>query len=96
MPYRPNLPAERVVELRRRHERAYRELRSAGEQRLSYLGLDLVVPAGVFAPTPTSAQLGRAVLAEVRPGDRVLDMGSGSGVNAITSRKVRVPGNRSK
>lgn len=46
------------------HERAYQSMREAGEQRLPYLGLDLVIPAGVFAPTPTSELLGRAVQAE--------------------------------
>lgn len=33
--------------------------------------------------TPTSHLLGEAVLAEARQGDRVLDMGTGCGVNAI-------------
>jgi release factor glutamine methyltransferase len=88
MTYRPAMSSERIAELRRWHERAYRELSSAGEQRLSYLGLDLVVPPGVFAPTPTSDLLGRAVLDEVRPGDRVLDVGTGSGVNAILAAGV--------
>lgn len=32
---------------------------------------------------PTSDVLGRVVLDEVKPGERVLDMGTGSGVNAI-------------
>jgi release factor glutamine methyltransferase len=82
------MSAERIALLRRWHERACGELSGAGEQRLSYLGLDLVVPPGVFAPTPTSDLLGRAVLDEVRPGDRVLDMGAGSGVNAILAATV--------
>jgi release factor glutamine methyltransferase len=60
----------------------------AGERRLSYLGLDLVVPGGVFAPTPTSDLLGRAVMNEARPGERVLDMGTGSGVNAILAARA--------
>jgi release factor glutamine methyltransferase len=42
-----------------------------------------VVPAEVMPITPMSHLLGEAVLAEVRPGDRVLDMGTGSGVNAV-------------
>jgi release factor glutamine methyltransferase len=33
--------------------------------------------------TPVSHLLGEAVLAHVRDGDRVLDMGTGSGVNAV-------------
>ena len=88
MSYWSSLTAERLAELRRWHERAYRELSAPGERRMSYLGLELVVPAGVFPPTPTSDLLGRAVLAEARPGDRVLDMGTGSGVNAILAATV--------
>jgi release factor glutamine methyltransferase len=83
--YRSDLPPD---ELARWHERAYQSMREAGEQRLPYLGLDLVIPAGVFAPTPTSELLGRAVQAEVRPDDRVLDMGTGSGVNAILAAGI--------
>lgn len=88
MPYRPPFSTERTAALRRWHERAYREMSQAGEQRLSYLGLDLVVPPGVFAPTPMSDLLGRAVIDEVRAGERVLDMGTGSGVNAILAARA--------
>jgi release factor glutamine methyltransferase len=38
---------------------------------------------GVFAPTPMSDLLGQAVLDHVGEGDQVLDVGTGSGVNAI-------------
>jgi release factor glutamine methyltransferase len=82
-PYSPNFDAAQVERLRHWHEAAYDELRAAGRRTVSYLGLDLVVPPDVFAPTPVSDLLGRAVLDEVREGDRVLDMGTGSGVNAI-------------
>jgi release factor glutamine methyltransferase len=88
MVYRPTLPADRVEDLRRWHEHAYRDLAAAGERRLDYLGLDLVVPPGVFAPTPTSDLLGRAVVADVRAGERVLDMGTGSGVNALLAARA--------
>lgn len=88
MPYQPPSSPERTAALQRWHERAYQEMSEAGEQRLSYLGLDLVVPAGVFAPTPMSDLLGRAVIHEVRPGERVLDVGTGSGVNAILAARA--------
>ncbi len=42
-----------------------------------------MVPPEVMPVTPVSHLLGEAVLAQVREGDRVLDMGTGSGVNAV-------------
>lgn len=46
------------------------------------------MPAGVFPPTPVSDLLGSAVQREVRPEDRVLDIGTGSGINAILAAKI--------
>ena len=54
MSYRSSLSDDQVAALRRWHERAYQELIVPGERRLSYLGLDLIVPPGVFPPTPMS------------------------------------------
>ncbi len=81
--YTPMMSSERSERLRRWHQGAYEGLRQRGTTRMSYLSTDLVVPHDVFAPTPTSDLLGTAVLDEVRETDRVLDMGTGSGVNAI-------------
>jgi len=53
------------------------------ETTLEYLGLTLTIPPQVQPITGTSDLLGRAVAEEVRETDRVLDMGTGSGVNAI-------------
>ncbi len=76
---------DRADRIRHWHERAYAQGKAEGgsEQTFSYLGRSLVVPPDVMPITAVSGLLGEAVLAEVRDGDRVLDMGTGSGVNAI-------------
>lgn len=86
--YRPTMSAAEQARLRAWHERVSEELHVRGQHEVSYLGLDLIVPAHVFPPTPVSDLLGRAVLAEVRPGDRVLDMGTGSGANALLAARI--------
>lgn len=81
--YRPSVSDHDVARMRDWHEDAYRSMRSLPEAVVDYLGLEIVVPQGVFGLNPTSDMLGTAVLAEVRETDRVLDMGTGSGINAI-------------
>lgn len=77
------MPAERVARLRRWHDDVSTALHSLGDRQVDYLNLAVGVPAGVFPPAPVSQLLGRSVIDEVRDGDRVLDMGTGCGVNAI-------------
>lgn len=82
--YRPLMSADRADRIRQWHEAGYRNLAARTEsQVISYLGREFVVPPSVMPITPVSHLLGEAVLSEVREGDRVLDMGTGSGVNAI-------------
>ncbi|GLY63433.1 methyltransferase [Amycolatopsis taiwanensis] len=83
--HRPLMSEERAERIRQWHLGAIQGLRdgTAHEQTFSYLGRTLVVPPQVMPITPVSHLLGEAVLAEVRDGDRVLDMGTGSGVNAV-------------
>jgi release factor glutamine methyltransferase len=83
--YRPAMSTEHVDRLRRWHERAYQAAKEEGaaEQTFTYLGRTIVVPVDVHPINAMSHLLGEAVLAEVRPDDRVLDMGTGCGVNAI-------------
>jgi release factor glutamine methyltransferase len=80
--YRPTVPRDVVARIRAWHERTYSDLRERdATQPIVYLGRTFLVPAQVFPPM--SELLGQAVLREVRGADRVLDMGTGSGVNAI-------------
>jgi release factor glutamine methyltransferase len=80
--YRPTVPPDVVARIRAWHERAYSDLRERDAALpIIYLGRTFLVPAQVFPPM--SELLGQAVLREVRRSDRVLDMGTGSGVNAI-------------
>jgi hypothetical protein len=83
--YRPLMSEQRAERIRQWHEGAYRRARDIadGDHTFSYLGRTLVVMPQVMPITPMSDLLGEAVLAEVKDGDRVLDMGTGSGVNAV-------------
>lgn len=86
--FQPSVSAERVEELRRWHEDTSRTLHELGAHDVEYLGLRLHVPEHVFPPTPVSDLLGRTIQAEVRPDDRVLDLGCGSGINALLAAQV--------
>lgn len=83
--YRPLMSEERAERVRQWHDSAYSKARAVAgcDQTFLYLGRTLVVPPQVMPITPVSHLLGEAVLTEVKDGDRVLDMGTGSGVNAI-------------
>jgi release factor glutamine methyltransferase len=85
--YQPMMDATDVERIRRWHERARSEgaaqAASQPVRTFDYLGLTLMIPPEVQPIFPVSHLLGEALLAEARPGERVLDMGTGSGVNAI-------------
>jgi release factor glutamine methyltransferase len=77
---------EHAERIRRWHDNAYEAAKAAAGragQTFTYLGRTLVVPPEVQPITGMSHLLGEAVLAEAHEGDRILDMGTGSGVNAI-------------
>jgi release factor glutamine methyltransferase len=83
--YRPLMSKERAEHIWELHKSLVSR-GSAGaecEQTFSFLGLSLKVPPQVLGIGPVSYLLGEAVLAEVKEGDRVLDMGTGNGVNGI-------------
>jgi release factor glutamine methyltransferase len=81
MDYRPAMPDDEERRIRAWHDAAYESIRDGGGVVVEVLGLTLDVPPQVIPPPRMS--LGPAVIDEVRDGDRVLDMGTGSGINAI-------------
>lgn len=72
----------RVKRLRRWHVESDQQLREGLPRRMFYLGLELVIPPEVFTPS-TGGSFHGIVRQEATPGDRVLDMGTGSGISAI-------------
>lgn len=73
------------------HERAYETQRARLPMQMTFMGLELRISEDVFAPDtddPDGDPFHRAVEAEVRAGDRVLDMGTGSGVSAILAARA--------
>jgi release factor glutamine methyltransferase len=91
MSHVPRMSDEDAERIRAWHDTSYAaSISEAGTdgQTFDYLGRTLVVPPEVQPITRMSHLLGEAVLAEVRETDRVLDMGTGSGVNAILAASV--------
>jgi release factor glutamine methyltransferase len=87
--YRPRLPADEIERIRRWHEQAYHDaLSEAGRTRtFGYLGMTVTVPPDVMPVTSASHVLGEAVVTEILASDSVLDMGTGSGINAILAAR---------
>jgi release factor glutamine methyltransferase len=84
MGHEPMMPAERARKIREWQDTVFEsEMARTEETRVEYLGLTLRIPPQVQPITGMSDLLGTAVTDEVRETDRVLDMGTGSGVNAI-------------
>lgn len=89
MTYQPTVSAEEAARMQAWHDEHYEYLKKVSEEGevFDYLGLTLVVPPHVQVVESTSDVLGRVVLEEAAAGERVLDMGTGSGVNAILAAK---------
>jgi release factor glutamine methyltransferase len=81
--YEPMMSPERAEKLREWHDRAIAEGRRDDTVTLEHLGWTFLVPPEVYPPHPLG--LAEIVLRETRAHDRVLDMGTGSGVNALAA-----------
>lgn len=86
--HEPMMSDERVSQIRAWHEAHYRSDERTQRVDTTFLGRHLVVPPEVHPPTRVSDLLAEAVLTEAREADRVLDMGTGSGVNAILAASL--------
>lgn len=76
------MSAQRADQLRTWHERVVGGRRQETIT-VAHLGLRFVVPPDVYPPNPNG--LAELVAAEVRAADRVLDLGTGSGINGIVA-----------
>lgn len=76
------MSAERARRLRKWHDEAHQSARESLPRRIFQLGLELYIPEDVFPPAGDGS-FHRLIRDEVRPSDRVLDMGTGSGIGAI-------------
>jgi release factor glutamine methyltransferase len=81
--YKPMMSEERARRLREWHESALERGRRTETITVSQLDRTFVVPPEVYPPHPLG--LADIVLSEVRETDRVLDLGTGSGVNAVVA-----------
>ena len=81
--YRPMMTDERARRLREWHEQAVEGGRRGEVITVAQLDRTFVVPPDVYPPNRLG--LAAIVLDEVRDTDRVLDMGTGSGVNGIVA-----------
>lgn len=81
--YRPGMPDEVARRLSERHRHIVAASRRTEIMTVSHLGRTFMVPPEVYAPSPRG--LAQYVLDEVQETDRVLDMGTGSGVNGIVA-----------
>ena len=85
MSYRPMMPNVEIQKRVAHQNLVYEEgLKRSKPISMNFNGMKIRVSRNVFAPIHLEHNLlAKAVLQEVKPTDRVLDVGTGSGINAI-------------
>lgn len=81
--YKPTVCDEYAAKIRRWQDDVYEYEKTRSTQHINFLGRTFTIPPKVHPINRMSDLLGNAILKEVRVEDRVLDLGTGSGVNAI-------------
>ncbi|MFI5421387.1 MAG: HemK2/MTQ2 family protein methyltransferase [Nitrososphaerales archaeon] len=82
MVYKPMMSQKEIGLRKKWHDAGYVPMADRQDITVTCLGRKFVVPKEVHPPAPMTL-LQKSVLKEVKETDRVLDMGTGSGVNAI-------------
>ncbi|OGL31043.1 methylase [Candidatus Saccharibacteria bacterium RIFCSPHIGHO2_02_FULL_47_12] len=82
-PYKPTVSDEYAGKLKQWQDNIYEESKTKTTKNIEFLRKTFVVPPEVHPINPMSDLLGNSVLNEVKEADKVLDMGTGCGVNAI-------------
>lgn len=81
--YKPTVSDKYAKKLQDWQDNVYKETKDRKTQEVEFLGRKFSIPNNVHAINGMSDLLGNSVLREVKESDKVLDMGTGSGVNAI-------------
>jgi release factor glutamine methyltransferase len=79
---------ESAARLRKWQDNLYSALRDQQTTTVEFLGRTFVIPPSVHMINPMSDLIGNSILKHVKPNDRVLDMGTGCGVNAILAASL--------
>jgi release factor glutamine methyltransferase len=82
MSYKPMMSQKEARIRRAWQDASYRPLKDMDDVVASCFGRKFIVPRQVHPPQPITL-LQESVLKEVRKSDKILDMGTGSGINAI-------------
>lgn len=81
--YKPRMNSGYAQKLREWQDNLYLNLKNQQTATVEFLGRTFIIPPNVHMINPMSDLIGNSILKHVKPHDRVLDMGTGCGVNAI-------------
>lgn len=86
--HKPRMSPERAAKLREWQDNLYAGLKQQTTTTVEFLGRSFVIPPNVHHINPMSDLIGNSILSRTKANDRVLDMGTGCGVNAILAASI--------